>query len=56
LSVAEAPYYDEFIQKLRPDLERLRYSNDFGMKIYTRLVKQYPELGVESDKKYKSHL
>ena len=39
LSVACEPYFSEFIDKLKPDLERLRYSNDFGMKIYNRLIK-----------------
>jgi hypothetical protein len=44
LSVAVEPYFSEFIEKLKPDLERLRLSNDFGVKIYNRLVKQYPQL------------
>ena len=42
LSVAIEPYFSEFIEKLKPDLERLRASNEFGVKIYNRLVKQYP--------------
>ena len=42
LSVASEPYFSEFIEKLKPDLERLRASNEFGVKIYNRLVKQYP--------------
>ena len=39
LSVAEEPYYTMFIEKLRPDIDRLRYSNEFGKKIYNRLIK-----------------
>ncbi len=55
LSVAQEPFFSEFIEKLRPDIERLRYSNDFGVKIYSRLVKQYPELAIDSTgKPYKS--
>lgn len=42
LQVAQEPYFSDFIEKLKPDLDRLRYSNDFGMKIYSRLIKQYP--------------
>lgn len=39
LSVAVEPVFSEFIEKLKPDVERLRQSNDFGVKIYNRLVK-----------------
>jgi len=39
LQVALEPYFSEFIEKLKPDLERLRHSNDFGIKIYNRLIK-----------------
>jgi len=59
LSVAREPFFSQFIEKLRPDLDRLRYSNDFGLKIYSRLVKQYPQLSMDSEsgsghiKKYK---
>lgn len=42
LSVAVEPFFSEFIDRLKPDIERLRMSNDFGLKIYNRLVKQYP--------------
>jgi len=42
LQVALEPYFSQFIEKLKPDLDRLRYSNDFGLKIYNRLIKQYP--------------
>ena len=47
LSVAAEPSFTLFIEKLRPDVERLRNSNEFGVKIYNRLVKQYPLLGGE---------
>ena len=47
LSVAVEPYFTQFIDKLRIDLEKLKYSNDFGIKIYNRLVKQYPQLNCE---------
>lgn len=46
--MAVEPYFSEFIEKLKPDLERLRVSNDFGVKIYSRLVKQYPQLSSDS--------
>ena len=39
LSVAVEPVFSEFIERLKPDIERLRMSNDFGLKIYNRLVK-----------------
>ena len=42
LSVAIEPYFSQFIEKLKPDLERLKHSNEFGIKIYNRLIKQYP--------------
>lgn len=45
--MAVEPYFTEFIDKLKPDLERLRLSNDFGVKIYNRLVKQYPQLAMD---------
>ena len=38
LSVAIEPYFSQFIEKLKPDIERLRLSNDFGVKIYNRLI------------------
>ena len=44
LSVAVEPFFSQFIEKLKPDVERLRLSNDFGVKIYNRLIKQYPQL------------
>lgn len=47
LSVAVEPFFSEFIEKLRPDVQLLKQSNEFGVKIYNRLVKQYPQL--ESD-------
>ena len=53
LSVAQEPNFTLFIEKLRPDMERLKYSNEFGVKIYNRLVKQYPQLAT-SDKSAKS--
>jgi len=46
LSVAVEPYFSEFIEKLKPDVERLRFSNEFGLKIYHRLIKQYPPLNT----------
>ncbi len=52
LSVAVEPFFSQFIEKLKPDLERLRQSNDFGVKIYNRLVKQYPQLA--SDNPYRA--
>jgi hypothetical protein len=39
-----------FIEKLRPDVDRLRHSNEFGVKIYNRLIKQYPQLCPDSHK------
>ena len=48
LSVAVEPYFSEFIEKLKPDIEKLRYSNDFGAKICNRLIKQYPQLSSDS--------
>lgn len=54
LSVAEEPYFSLFIEKLKPDIERLKYSNDFGLKIYNRLVKQYPELSSDPYKPFKT--
>lgn len=45
--MAVEPCFSEFIEKLKPDIERLRLSNDFGVKIYNRLVKQYPQLASE---------
>ena len=48
LSVAVEPFFSEFIDRLKPDIERLRMSNDFGLKIYNRLVKQYPQLSSDS--------
>ena len=35
-------------------MEKLRYSNDFGVKIYNRLVKQYPQIASEGQKGGKS--
>jgi hypothetical protein len=40
-----------FIEKLRPDIDRLRHSNDFGLKIYNRLIKQYPQLTPDLNNK-----
>lgn len=54
LSVAIEPYFSEFIEKLKGDIERLRYASDFGNKIYNRLVKQYPQLSSDPYKSYKS--
>ena len=47
--MALEPYFSQFIEKLRPDIERLRHSNEFGVKIYNRLVKQYPQLSSSAD-------
>jgi hypothetical protein len=47
LSVAVEPHFSNFIEKLKPDMERLRLSNEFGIKIYNRLVKQYPQLASD---------
>jgi hypothetical protein len=44
--VAVEPYFSQFIEKLKFDMERLRHSNDFGIKIYNRLIKQYPQLDI----------
>lgn len=54
LSVAVEPVFSEFIEKLKPDVERLRQSNDFGVKIYNRLIKQYPSLSSDQYKSYKN--
>ena len=48
LSVAVEPYFSLFIEKLKVDVERLRHSNEFGIKIYNRLIKQYPQLCPDS--------
>jgi len=53
--VAVEPFFSEFIEKLKPDIERLRMSNDFGLKIYNRLIKQYPQLCSDQYKAYKSN-
>ena len=34
LQVALEPHFSNFIEKLKPDMERLRHSNEFGIKIY----------------------
>ena len=39
LSVAQEPNFSNFIEKLKPDMEKLKHSNEFGVKIYNRLVK-----------------
>ena len=43
--MSREPQLSDFIDKLKPDVEQLKYSNEFGFKIYNRLVKQYPDLG-----------
>mmetsp|Transcript_25041 Transcript_25041/g.24503 ORF Transcript_25041/g.24503 Transcript_25041/m.24503 type:complete len:169 (+) Transcript_25041:2251-2757(+) len=55
LSVAKEPDFTQFIEKLKPDIDRLRFSNEFGMKIYTRLIKQYPQLAIEGVKPLKGN-
>ena len=47
LSVAQEPQLSFFISQLKDDVEKLGQSNEFGMKIYQRLIKKYPAL--ESD-------
>jgi hypothetical protein len=37
--VAVEPYFSEFIEKLKIDMEKLKHSTDFGLKIYNRLLK-----------------
>jgi hypothetical protein len=54
LQVALEPHFSNFIEKLKPDLDRLRHSNEFGIKIYNRLVKQYPQLSCDHLVKGKS--
>jgi hypothetical protein len=54
LQVALEPHFSNFIEKLKPDLDRLRHSNEFGIKIYNRLVKQYPQLSCDHVLKGKS--
>ena len=49
------PYFSEFIEKLKPDIERLRLSNEFGVKIYNRLVKQYPLLASDAARASKAN-
>jgi hypothetical protein len=52
--VAVEPYFSEFIEKLKIDMEKLKHSTDFGLKIYNRLIKQYPQLCPDQYKTYKS--
>jgi len=44
LQVAVEPHFSLFIAKLKPEVDLLLKSNDFGNKIYHRLIKQYPQL------------
>jgi hypothetical protein len=50
--VAREPYFSAFLEKLKPDLEYLRHSNDFGQKIFHRLVRQYPQLVDEQERAF----
>ena len=47
LQVTQEPLLSVFISELKDDVEKLGQSNEFGMKIYQRLIKKYPAL--ESD-------
>ena len=47
LQVTQEPLLSVFISELKDDVEKLGQSNEFGVKIYQRLIKKYPAL--ESD-------
>lgn len=53
LSVAVEPEFSKFINVLKSDVEQLGQSSDFGVKIYQRLVRKYPQLS--SDKVQMNH-
>jgi hypothetical protein len=44
LQVSNEPQLGQLISLLKDDVEKLGQSNDFGMKIYQRLIKKYPAL------------
>ena len=46
MQVAKEPYLSQLITKIKPDMEELRNSGDFGVKIYNKLAKQYPDLAI----------
>lgn len=54
LSVAEKEDLDKLILKIKPDMEKLKRSSDFGQKIYSKLVKTYPALQPKTQNKKKS--
>jgi len=52
--VAEEPYLTEMLAKIKPDMSELKVRSDFGDKIYSKLVKNYPSLAVEGETAKKS--
>ena len=48
LAVAEPEDLETLISKIKPDMEYLRKSSEFGRKIYNKLVKSYPALQTTS--------
>jgi len=48
LSVAIDPLFTNFINRLKPEMEDLKNSGEFGFKIHSKLTKSYPQLSNES--------
>jgi len=53
LSVAEPDDLEKLILKIKPDMEKLKRSSEFGQKIYSKLVKTYPALQPKTQNKKK---
>lgn len=50
LAVAEKEDLEQLIAKIKPDMEKLRKSSEFGLKIYNKLIKTYPTLQQKNQK------
>jgi len=37
------------LEKIKPDMSQLKSRSDFGDKIYSKLVKNYPSLAIEGE-------
>lgn len=55
LSVAEKDDLEKLLQKIKPDMEKLKRSSEFGQKIYSKLVKTYPSLQPKTQPKKKNN-
>lgn len=50
LSVAEKDDLEKLLAKIKPDMESLKKSSEFGQKIYNKLAKAYPALHSKATK------